>query len=112
MMRHLWVAAAATALTISGGALAQDDAGAPAAPPAGATPTNPTPTGVETVSPGGTTTSTQSSIFGPAPDSVGDVNQYLPSSSQASTDTSRSADGFDLRRAGAGDGPDLGGATL
>lgn len=104
MMRRLWAAAAAVVLTVAGGAHAQDDSGAPAAPPAGGTPTNPTPTGVEVVSPGGTTTTTQSSIFGPAPDSVGDVNQYLPSSSQASTDTSRSADGFDLRRAGAGEG--------
>ncbi|MEM1032748.1 MAG: LysM peptidoglycan-binding domain-containing protein [Myxococcota bacterium] len=83
------------------GAMAQV---APAEPPAGATPSNPTPTGVDVVSPGGTTTTTQSSIFGPAPASVGDVNSYLPSSAQASTDTSRSADGFDLNRAGAGEG--------
>jgi len=99
-MKLLRVAVTAVVLTLAGSTAAQENA----EPPPGATPTNPTPTGVEVVSPGGTTTTSQTSIFGPAPATVDDVNQYLPSSAQASTDTSRSSDGFDLRGSGAGDG--------
>jgi hypothetical protein len=74
-------------------AWAQQGGTSPAAPPS-------PPTAA-----GGTSTSTTTTFvpFGlPAPGT--DLESHLPSSSHASTDTSRSTDGFDLNKAGAGSG--------
>jgi LysM repeat protein len=60
----------------------------------------PAPTTVIEVQPGQTTTTQSTSIYGPAPPSIDAVNEHLPSSSKATTDTSRSSDGFDLSRSG------------
>ena len=92
----------ATCMLSTGVAWAQDEGGDAGAGDPGAG--GPTVT-VEPISPGGTTTVTVPGGFGqPTPylpnPPGGDVNRHLPSSSGVSTDTSRSADGFDLRRSG------------
>ena len=76
--------------------LAQDDGGGEA-PPAG---------GGEGAPPGGVTV-VQVPQYAPPPAPTGDapdVNAHLPSSAGVSTDTSASADGFDLRRGTSGSG--------
>jgi hypothetical protein len=92
------VAVQAAAQTIGGDGPAGDTNAPPApnAPQAGATTSAPGNTTVNvTPAPAqATTTTTYSAIGLPAPGT--NVDQHLPSSSRASTDASRSADGFDL----------------
>lgn len=75
-------------------------------PPAPAGPTSPPggDTPVFVPGPSTTTTTTTTPDRGPAPDA------HLPSSSRGSTDSSKSSDGFDLKRDSAGSTPIKGGA--